>query len=104
MSVPQSYRIFVGARNTPNHSFLPNDEKILRATLGRYFKGWTIHKAEGIWEGVAEESRVVTVVDAPNNHTKDAGKTPFESCVKQLKNDLKQLAIMVETGGTVSFL
>lgn len=104
MSVPKSYRIFVGARNNPNHTFLPRDENILRSTLGRYYKGWTIQSAEGIWEGKAEETRIVTLVDAPSTRTDKAGKTPFESCVNQLKNDLKQLAIMIEAGGTVSFL
>jgi hypothetical protein len=104
MSVAKSYRIYVGARNTPNHSFLPKDEAILRATLGRYFKGWTIQSAEGIWEGKAEETRIITLVDGPSTRTEKAGHTPFESCVNQLKNDLKQLAIMVEVGGTVSFL
>lgn len=101
---PKAYRIFVGARNTQNHSILPGDDAIIRRTLGRYFNGWTIQKAEGIWEDVPEETRLIHVVAHKDNYTAVAGKKPFESCIAQLKNDMKQHAIMVEEGGTVSFL
>ena len=102
--VPKAYRIYVGARNTANHTFLPADERLVRQTLARYFKGWTIQSARGIWEGVEELTQVITLVDHTDNHAINSGKTPLESCVAQLKNDLKQAAIMVESGGDVSLL
>lgn len=97
------HRIYLGARNTPNHTFLPKDDALLQKTLSRYFRGWTIQNAQGFWEGTAEETRVVTVVDGPENHASGAGQTPFESCGNQLKNDFRQAAVMIERGGTASF-
>ena len=100
----KAYRIFVGARNTPNHTFLDKDEKIIRNTVNRYFKGWTIENAEGSWDGQEEQTRIITVVDSAARETWAAGSRPVEAFAAQLKNDLKQAAVMVETGGYISIL
>jgi hypothetical protein len=100
----KAFRIYVGARNTPRHTILPKDDDIILKTLSRYFTGWTIAVADGYYAGTKEESRIITVVVDASNFAAGAGKSPFESCVAQLKNDLKQLSIMVEAGRNVSFL
>jgi hypothetical protein len=98
------YRIYVGARNKPERTILDDDDKIIRKTMKRYFKGWTIQEAEGIWDGAEEETRIIGVTADPTNYAIGAGRTPLKSCVAQLKNDMKQMAIMVEAGGLISML
>jgi len=96
------YRIYLGARSTPSRTFSPRDNATVEGILNRYFKGWTIVAATGSWEGVSEESRVITVTTDPSAIQLGAGKTPIESCAKQLKGTLQQAAVMLEEGGLVT--
>lgn len=115
--IPKLYRIFLGARNTPNHTFESGDEQVITNVLSRYFKGWTIVNSVGIWEGTEEQSKIISVVVSKTalieereikdpttgkSHFQSPGKTPVEACAKQLKQHFGQGAVMVEEGGSVS--
>src|ERR1017187_8763736 len=99
-----AWRIYVGARNTSNRTFLPNDDRTIKNILDRYFKGWTLQEAKGSWDGKTEESRIITVTDDPTRVAVGAGSSPIESCAAQIKGHLAQTAVMYERGGTVSIL
>jgi hypothetical protein len=56
----------------------------------------------GSWDGVSEESKVITVTTDPSAIQPTAGKKPVEACAMQLKGTLKQAAVMLEEGGLVT--
>ena len=96
------YRIYLGARNTPNHAFLHKDEIQMRGLLNRYFQGWTIVSAEGEWDGQREESRIITVTDSALRT--NIGNVSVESFTNELKEKFKQYLVMQERGGVSTFL
>jgi C4-type Zn-finger protein len=102
MSMFTVHRIYIGARNTPLHRFNGTDENRLNKLLNSYLRGWTITKAEGVWDRVAEEVRVVTVVETPQN--KSGYKAGLVSLVAALATDLKQFAVMWESNGSASII
>jgi hypothetical protein len=98
--INRAYRIYIGSRNTPNHSFTTRDNDIIAKTVSRYFRGWTIADATGFWENQVECSKVITVTTGAT--TNDAGDNPVVACANQLCHHFKQYAVMVEEGGVVS--
>lgn len=98
------YRLYVGARNTPNRTFSPRDLKVLEDVLNRYFLGWTHVSSTGCWNGQTEESRIITVTTDGVRQGPLVGKTPIQSCANQLMGHFKQDAVMLEEGGIASIL
>jgi hypothetical protein len=92
------HRIYIGARNTDHHKFLPNDENRVNGILKKYVKGWTITKSEGYWGTQSEETWIITVVQSPQNQT--GYGSGLTSAVGEIASFLGQYAIMWESNGT----
>src|SRR5690554_4915097 len=99
MNLNKAYRIYVGARNTQNHTFTTRDSDILQSIVSQYFSGWTIVESIGYWDGSVESSRIITVFTSSST---GYSKSPVEACASQLRGNLKQYAVAVEEGGLVS--
>jgi len=92
------HHIYIGARNTPLHKFLPNDEIRVVDTLKKYLMGWTITMGRGFWEDTFEETMILTVLQSPDNKRKDGNG--LTSAVGEIASVLKQYSIMWESNGS----
>lgn len=97
------YRMYVGARNGVG-TFSPRDIEVMENTLNRYFIAWTWQDGQGYWNGVREESKIITVSTAAAQTTPDAGKTPIQSCANQLRGHFEQDAVLLEKGGPATVI
>ena len=92
------HRVYIGARDTPGHKFLPNDENRIKKILKKYLRGWTITKSEGYWGGKAEETIILTVVESPQTRT--GYGNGLASAKGEIASFLSQYAILWESNGT----
>lgn len=91
------HRVYIGARNTPSHKFLPRDEIEIARILKKYLREWTLADATGYWNGVAEETLILTVVESPQTQT--GYGNGLVSAMGEIPSFLKQYAILWESKG-----
>lgn len=92
------YRIYVGARNQTGR-FSEKDIKTMEDVLNRYFTAWSWMDSNGYWMDKREESKIITVTLGATQQTEAAGKTPVQSCARQLRGHFEQDAVMIEEAG-----
>ena len=78
--------LYIGSDETRKieHHFLDKVHSILK----KYFRGYTIQKSIGVWEGLQEES-IEVIIFTNNLLTKE-----LEACVDELKRVLQQEKII----------
>ncbi len=99
-----AYRIYLGARNTGDRTFSPDDEARVEAILDEHFHGWTTFAGAGRWRGRDEEIRVITLSPRAAKKGANTAAASVETCARRLKEHLGQEAVMRELGGAVAFL
>ncbi len=98
------HRIYVGARNNRDGKFTERDIKTMEKTLNRYFMAWTWVTSTGCWNGVREESKIITVTPEGAKKTQAAGSRPIIACANQLRGHFEQEAVMLEIGGPATII
>lgn len=99
-----AYRIYLGARNTESRTFSPRDEARVEEILDEHFHGWTTAPGAGRWKESTEEMRVITLTPRSAKRGAASAAASIEDCARRLKEHLGQEAVMLEQGGTVTFL
>lgn len=89
----KAYNLYIGANNETGKLELDK----LRATLDKWYKGYTIVHAVGAWEGQREPSVIVTI--QPSH-----GYTVLVARMQELKRELKQEAIGVQEAPELRFV
>lgn len=98
------HRIYVGARNNRDGKFTKRDIETMEKTLNRYFVAWTWVTSTGCWNGVTEESKIITVTPGGAKKTEAAGPRPIIACANQLRGHFEQEAVMLEVGGPATII
>jgi len=89
-------RLYIGADNKTG-KITPEYEKKIEEILSNYWKGFTLHKCKGYYEGEVEES-IEAVIIVLKLIFRD-----LENCVSELKIELSQKEIGVEIETDVNF-
>ena len=77
-------KLYIGSNNVTKVCEVAKIEKILDKT----YKGYTIVKSSGVWEGEHEDSVIVSLVEMDGY--------VLETVIRDLKEELGQDSIMVE--------
>jgi hypothetical protein len=86
------YRLFIGWNNETKEL---ESEKIHNIT-SKYFDGFTSILAQGFWKGTAEDTRILEIMTDQ--------RTAVYNLTDELKRELKQESIMLETLKGVEFI
>ena len=87
-----TYNLYIGSSNLTHELELSK----IKAIIAIYFKGYTLQKVSGVWEGKAENTAMVTIATDE--------KSIINKLAGHLKTALKQDAIMVQLTGTALFV
>jgi hypothetical protein len=88
-------RIYVGLTSRTNEETFEADT--VQSILEKHFDGVTIERAKGIYNGKAEESLIVTIVNCCRWEITDKEfRKKIDSLVLELKNSLNQESVLVE--------
>jgi hypothetical protein len=89
-------RLYLGGDNSNGGARFPVED--VRRVVDRYFLGYTLLQAEGVWRGGTEQTWIIEVAgneDVEKLHTDDS---PIRLLIEALKEQFSQESIGVGTG------
>jgi hypothetical protein len=89
MKTKQKINVYVGADNKTHRINNTYYRRVLKI-VNSYFKGYSLLNSVGYWNGVKEESLIISIIDNRIN------LESVNNMVEQLKSELKQESILIE--------
>lgn len=86
------FRLYIGSNNTTKKLEVEKAKRV----INRFFEGYTISRANGLWKGQTEKT---LIVDIETNK-----KTAVKLLAKRLCKDLDQQAVGVAQIGKMNFI